>query len=88
MLNQALLQRLANGRGALLVAGEASSHCVAASMQDMVQHLPRERLMQTVLLIDCMSPVAGCESMTNAMLEQACACGVQSARTLDEGCYT
>lgn len=83
LLNQVLLQRLADGRGTLLVTGEASSHCVAASMQDMVQHLPRERLMQTVLLIDCMSPVAGFESMTNAMLEQASACGVQSARMAD-----
>ena len=82
-LNQALLQRLANGRGTLLVAGEASSHCVAASMQDMLQHLPRERLMQTVLLIDCMSPVAGFESMTKTMLEQSSARGVQCARITD-----
>ncbi|MEI7537035.1 MAG: cysteine hydrolase [Comamonadaceae bacterium] len=83
LLNQALLQRLANGRGTLLVTGEASSHCVAASMQDMALHLPRERLMQTVLLIDCMSPVAGFESMTDAMLEQTSACGVQCARIAD-----
>jgi nicotinamidase-related amidase len=82
-LNQVLLARLANGRGTLLVAGEASSHCVAASMQDLLQHLPRERLMQTVLLIDCMSPVAGFESMTKAMLEQASASGVQCARIAD-----
>lgn len=82
-LNQVLLARLANGRGTLLVAGEASSHCVAASMQDMLQHLPRERLMQMVLLIDCMSPVAGFESMTRAMLGQASVCGVRCARIAD-----
>jgi nicotinamidase-related amidase len=80
-LNQPLLQRLATGHGTLLVAGEASSHCVAASLQDMLEHLPPERLTRTVLLTDCMSPVTGFESAASAMLEQARARGVQLVST-------
>jgi len=70
-LNQALMDRLAAGRGTLLVAGEALSHCVAASVQDMMAALPAARLAQTVLLTDCMSPVTGFEAAGQAFLQEA-----------------
>jgi nicotinamidase-related amidase len=76
--NQALMSRLANGQGTLLVAGEALSHCVAASVQDMLAQLPSRRLRQTVLLTDCMSPVTGFEAMGEAFLTQARAAGVRT----------
>ena len=78
-LNQPLLTRLAAGAGLLLVAGEALSHCVAASVQDMLAHLPVARLRQTVLLTDCMSPVTGFEESGQAFLAQARAAGVRTA---------
>ena len=82
-LNQPLMTRLAAGAELLLVAGEALSHCVAASVQDMLAQLPAARLRQTVLLTDCMSPVAGFEAAGQAFLAQARAAGVRTAK-LDE----
>ena len=70
-LNQSLMDRLAAGQGRLLVAGEALSHCVAASVQDMMDALPATRLLQTVLLTDCMSPVTGFEAAGQTFLRQA-----------------
>jgi nicotinamidase-related amidase len=78
-LNRPLMARLAAGQDTLLVAGEALSHCVAASVQDLLDHLPPERLRQTVLLTDCMSPVAGFEAAGQAFLTQARAAGVRTA---------
>jgi len=80
-LNTPLLQRLAHLPGTLLVAGEAQSHCVAASVDDMLAQLPAARLRQTVLLRDCMSPVAGFEAMASAFLQRASEQGMQ-VRTL------
>lgn len=77
-LNHALLQQLAAGPGTLLVAGEALSHCVAASGDDLMAQLPTTRLTQTVLLTDCMSPVPGFESMGQAFLARARAKGLQT----------
>lgn len=59
--NSALMRRLEQHDGLLVVAGEALSHCVAASGQDMLDQLPARRLCSTVFLTDCMSPVAGFE---------------------------
>jgi len=77
------MARLAAGSGPLLVAGEALSHCVAASVQDMLAHLPAARLCQTLLLSDCMSPVAGFEAAGQAFLAQARSAGIRTA-TLSE----
>jgi nicotinamidase-related amidase len=77
-LNVDLLARLANGANTLLVAGEASSHCVAASVADMLDALPSERLKRTVLLTDCMSPVTGFEGLAEDMLVQSLAQGLKA----------
>jgi nicotinamidase-related amidase len=53
--NRALLDRLAEA-DRVVVAGEAGSHCVRASVEHLAEHVPPARL---VLLGDCMSPVAG-----------------------------
>jgi nicotinamidase-related amidase len=82
-LNRPLLARLAAGSAPLLVAGEALSHCVAASVQDMLAQLPPARLRQTVLLTDCMSPVAGFEAAGQAFLAQARAAGVRTASLVE-----
>jgi len=71
LLNRPLMGRLAAGGGTLLVAGEALSHCVAASVQDMMAALPATRLAQTVLVTDCMSPVTGFEAAGQAFLQEA-----------------
>jgi nicotinamidase-related amidase len=77
-LNQALLDRLAAQTGTLLVAGEALSHCVAASVDDLLANLPAARLQHSVLLTDCMSPVTGFEAMGQDFLQRARGCGMQT----------
>lgn len=59
--NESLLAEL-DRADVLFVAGEASSHCVKATVEDLVERLPSHRPERIVLLTDCMSPVAGFES--------------------------
>jgi nicotinamidase-related amidase len=75
-LNRALLQRL-DAAGTLLVAGQASSHCVKATVEHLVQHLPGGRPERLVLLTDCMSPVAGFEPQAQGFLAAMQALGVR-----------
>jgi nicotinamidase/pyrazinamidase len=77
-LNVDLLARLAIGADTLLVAGEASSHCVAASVDDMLSTLPSTRLQNTVLLLDCMSPVSGYEGVAQACISNGKAHGLKA----------
>jgi nicotinamidase-related amidase len=75
-LNRTLLARL-DGADTLLVAGQASSHCVKASVEHLVAHLPSGRPQRLVLLTDCMSPVAGCAPQAEAFLAEMQALGVR-----------
>lgn len=86
-LNTALLEQLGRGDDLLVVAGEAASHCVAASGQDMLAHWGSARLRNTVFLTDCMSPVPGFEAATQDFLQQLRDAGVscQRAQALQAG---
>ncbi|MEP6970695.1 MAG: cysteine hydrolase, partial [Betaproteobacteria bacterium] len=79
--NLALLSRLASGDDLLVVAGEALSHCVAASGEDMLAGMDAARLRNTVFLSDCMSPVAGFEAAASAFVQQLRDHGVQVRTT-------
>lgn len=48
----------------ILVAGEASSHCVAETVKDLINDDPA-LVKKLVLLKDCMSPVAGFEDLAD-----------------------
>ncbi|MGC4075479.1 MAG: cysteine hydrolase [Rubrivivax sp.] len=74
-MNTALLARLGEAK-ALVVAGEAGSHCVRASVEDLLAHLPGARAERIVLLTDCMSPVAGFEAQQADFLQRMAARGV------------
>ncbi|MBZ8141224.1 cysteine hydrolase [Rubrivivax gelatinosus] len=82
LLNQALLSRLDRSQR-LWVAGEASSHCVKATVEHLVEHLPSGRPARIELLIDCMSPVAGFEPQHHAFLVDMAARGVRQRRSTD-----
>jgi len=63
-----LLESLAQA-GTLLVAGEAGSHCVKATMEHYVQYMDDDAPKRIVLLTDCMSPINGFEEPYHAFLE-------------------
>lgn len=79
-LNTALLRSLGQA-DVLLIAGEASSHCVRSTTEHIVQHLPRLvpgwQASRIVLLTDGMSPVAGFEAQHQAFLDAMRAAGAQ-----------
>jgi len=60
-LNQRLLAEL-DRFDRVLIAGEAGSHCVRATVEHLAAHLPSSRMDKLVLLTDCISPVAGFEA--------------------------
>ena len=74
--NTALLDRL-DLADMLVVAGEASSHCVKASVEHITQNLPSGNIEKVVLLTDCMSPVGGFEAEHQAFLTHMASQGVQ-----------
>lgn len=53
----------------IIVAGEASSHCVRATVEHVAAHLPSRRVDKLVLLSDCMSPVTGFEAQAREFQE-------------------
>ena len=61
----------------LLVAGEASSHCVRATVLDLFEVFDDSERSRTVLLTDCMSPVPGFEALAGSFLEGASAAGAR-----------
>ena len=61
MLNVELLGRLRDG-DTVLVAGEAQSHCVKATVTDIADHIGEAHVDKFVLLTDCSSPVPATQS--------------------------
>lgn len=74
-LNSPLLQHLATF-DTVVIAGEASSHCVRATTEHIVQHsgIAPERI---VMLTDFMSPVAGFEAAHTDFVQQMQNLGVR-----------
>jgi nicotinamidase-related amidase len=76
-LNRALLRRL-DAAQTLWIAGQASSHCVKATVEHLVQHLPSGRPERLILLTDTMSPVSGFEAQAAAFIQAMQALGVRA----------
>ena len=66
-LNQALVDRL-DRADLIVIAGEASSHCVRATTEHVAANLRSGRAGKLVLLTDCMSAVGGFEAQRDAFL--------------------
>jgi nicotinamidase/pyrazinamidase len=80
-LNRALIARL-DTPGRLLIAGEAGSHCVRATVEHLVANLPDPtpaRLSRLTLLTDAISPVGGFEAQQAAFFEDMRQRGVRLA---------
>lgn len=81
-LNRGLLDSL-DRADLILVAGEAGSHCVRATVEHMAEHLPGGNLSRVVLLTDCMSPIAGFAPAQAAFLQRMRDLGVQERTSKD-----
>jgi nicotinamidase/pyrazinamidase len=81
--NQGLIARARPQDATLFVAGEASSHCVAVTMEHLFETMSLEERRNVVILRDCMSPVPGFEAQANAFFEHAYAQGAR-VMTSDE----
>jgi nicotinamidase/pyrazinamidase len=81
-VDTALLAHL-DRAGLLLIAGEASSHCVRATTEHIVAKLPGARPERIALLLDCMSPVAGFQAQHAAFLEEMRARGVRTMTSIE-----
>jgi len=64
-VNQAVLDAV-SGHESIFIAGQASSHCVLASTEQILEYFGDNRAITSriTLLEDCMSPIAGFESST------------------------
>ncbi|GBC60788.1 hypothetical protein DENIS_1747 [Desulfonema ishimotonii] len=79
-LNTALLKRI-DRADRILVAGEASSHCVADTVRDIVACSENPAIARKIVLLsDAMSPVPGFEEAARAFFEQMTDAGVGIAR--------
>lgn len=63
----------------VLIAGEAGSHCVKATVEHLLESLGEAGVARLVLLTDCMSPVAGFEAVYADFLEALRRRGVRLA---------
>ncbi|MCL2520853.1 MAG: hypothetical protein FWE37_07655 [Spirochaetaceae bacterium] len=60
LVNQPLLDKLCR-YDKVYIAGEALSHCVRATIEDIIAYAPPEKLPHFTLISNCSSPVAGFE---------------------------
>ena len=64
------------------VAGEASSHCVADTVTDIIRFSENPLIARKIILLqDAMSPVAGFEATADAFFERMTAAGVRVSET-------
>jgi len=81
--NHALIERARPAAdGLLLVAGEASSHCVAATLEHLLAEFTPAECARVRLLRDCMSPVRSFESQAAAFFETAQGQGARAVAAL------
>ena len=77
-LNEDLIQQL-DRADTIFIAGEASSHCVKATTEHIVAHLPGGRPERITLITDCMSPVGGFAQQHESFLNDMRSRGVKLA---------
>jgi len=68
LLNTALIAEL-DEADLIVIAGEAGSHCVRATTEDIIANLPSGKPGKVMLLTDCMSAVGGFEAQQQEFLD-------------------
>ena len=64
------------------MAGEAASHCVAATLEHLFEAFSDQEIRRVVLLEDCMSSVTGFEANGKACIEGAVARGARAMTSI------
>jgi nicotinamidase-related amidase len=77
LANDMLLARL-GAADEILIAGEAGSHCVKATVEHILEYLP-DAARRLTLLADCVSPVAGFEAQQQDFIQAIRARGARIA---------
>lgn len=67
----------------VLISGQALSHCVASTVEQMVEKLTQDEIKKLTLLVDTTSPVAGFEQQAEAFIEKMARLGVHITKTED-----
>lgn len=78
-INEELLTLLKQA-DTILISGEASSHCVKATTEHIVQNFGADAK-KLKLIVDCMSPVSGFEAQHNEFIKTMQAKGVQISQS-------
>ena len=82
--NRQLIDRVRPAAGStLFVAGEAASHCVAATVADLFVAFTAAERARVVVLRDCMSPVGGFEAQGQAFFDRVRQQGAGVATTAE-----
>lgn len=81
-LNTQLLTQLQSA-DILAISGQALSHCVANTVRDMVEYLPKKMVSKMLLIKDTSSPVPGFEALAEQFLADMSACGMQIVKSTE-----
>lgn len=79
-VNQDLLKRIADA-DRVIIAGEALSHCVANTVNDILKYLGKEQAAKLVILEDACSNIAGFESYGRQFLDEMRSLNVKIEKT-------
>lgn len=67
----------------IIIAGEALSHCVANTVNDIADNFGEENIKKFVLFQDCSSPVYGCEQLAKDFVDRMVKRGMQVITSTD-----
>jgi len=82
--NETLFKTLMSNGNKVYVCGEAKSHCVKTSLQDMIKHCNTEMPASNIILIqDCTSIIGGFEDPTNAAFSKLQEDGMKMINSTD-----
>ena len=77
------LLELVKNSDQVFVSGQALSHCVASTVEQIVEKLSSDDINKLTILIDTTSPVAGFEQQAKNFIEKMAALGVNITKTTD-----
>jgi nicotinamidase-related amidase len=82
MLNTDLIKTLQTA-DIIAISGEALSHCVANTIQDIANNFGEDNIKKFVLLEDCSSNVTGFDFLGNDFVKAMTARGMQISNSVD-----